>query len=331
MAADYGRIHRLLKILMLIQGQEGWTASRLAAECQTTERNIYRDLKMLEGAGVPYAFDKETGGYIIRRDFFMPAVSLTFEESLALLALAEHVGGHEQIPFTRPAARAISKIRCNLPRKVQEELAKLDQRVAIQLAAANPPEATQDVYETVRAALANRTTLLCRYESAASSNAKSAKGNGQFIFKPYTLFFGQRAWYSIGHHGAHNEVRCLKLGRFTQCKPTAQSYTVPKDFSMKTHLGNAWRMIRGKQSFEIELSFDAEFADTIADTHWHTTQEILWNPDSSITFRCKVDGLEEIVWWILSMGPHCRVIKPDALCQQVRKLAREVLELYPPQ
>src|SRR5438874_1866514 len=50
MAADYGRIHRLLRVLTLIQGEKGWNAKRLAAECDTTERNIYRDLKMLTGA-----------------------------------------------------------------------------------------------------------------------------------------------------------------------------------------------------------------------------------------------------------------------------------------
>ena len=109
MAADYGRIHRLLKVLTLIQGEKGGNAKRLAVECATTERNIYRDLKMLEGTGVPYFFDEETNGYRVRRDFFMPAVELTFEESLALVALAEHVAGGDQLPFTEAAAKAISK------------------------------------------------------------------------------------------------------------------------------------------------------------------------------------------------------------------------------
>ena len=59
MAADYSRIHRLLKILTLIQGAKGWTPKRLALECQTTERTIYRDMKMLEGAGIPNFYDDE--------------------------------------------------------------------------------------------------------------------------------------------------------------------------------------------------------------------------------------------------------------------------------
>ena len=77
MAVDYSRIHRLLKILTLIQGSKGWTPSRLAAECGTTERTIYRDMKMLEGAGIPYFYDEDAKCYSIHRDFFLPPVQLT--------------------------------------------------------------------------------------------------------------------------------------------------------------------------------------------------------------------------------------------------------------
>src|ERR1700722_5052455 len=101
MAVDYSRIHRLLKILTLIQGSKGWTPKRLALECSTTERTIYRDMKMLEGGGIPYFFDEDAKGYSIHRNFFLPPVQLTLDEALALAALAQHVGGNEQVPFLK--------------------------------------------------------------------------------------------------------------------------------------------------------------------------------------------------------------------------------------
>ena len=110
---DYSRIHRLLKILTLIQGEKGWTPKRLALECETTERTIFRDLKMLEGAGIPYFFDEETSGYRVRRDFFMPPVQLTLEESLALAALAGASGVMSRFPSPRPRPRRSQ--RCAAP------------------------------------------------------------------------------------------------------------------------------------------------------------------------------------------------------------------------
>ena len=103
---------------------------------------------------------------------------------------------------------------------------------------------------------------------------------------------------------------------------------IPKSFSLEKHLGNAWRMIRGDKSHEVELWFDPHFADTVSDTHWHRTQEIDWNEDGSITFTCKVDGLDEIVWWVLSMGPHCVVKKPKELAEHVKQLGLAIAENY---
>lgn len=323
MSADYSRIHRLLKILTLIQGEQGWTSQRLALECNVTERTIFRDMKMLEGAGIPYFYDEQTRGYSIRRDFFLPPVQLTLDESLALAALAEHVGGDEQIPYTHAAARAISKIRGQLPVALRRELEKMEQHVSIKLAAAMPPESASDVYQRVRLALAGKRALRCRYESPSNEH-----GGSDFIFKPYALFFNQRAWYVVGHHEGHRSVRCLKLNRFTALEPTGIAYEIPRGFALDGHLGNAWRMIRGDRSYEVVLHFDAEFAETIADTHWHRTQEVIWRDDGSIEFRCRVDGLEEIIWWILSMGPHCVVKKPRELADRVKQLAEGIVRQY---
>jgi proteasome accessory factor B len=327
MAADYSRIHRLLRIITLIQSDGDWSAQRLAQECKVTPRTIYRDLNMLEGAGIPYFFDEMTHGYRIRRDFFMPPVELTLDESLALVALGEHIGGREQIPLTRAAARAMGKIRSQLPASIRDELEQLDRHVVIELARSGPHEGIADVYERMRAAILRKRALTCKYESVERS-LRNQRDNERFEFHPYALFFSQRAWYVLGHHAGRGEIRCLKLNRFTAIEQTTRPYAVPDDFSLDDHLGNAWRMIRGGRSYNVELVFEPAFAETIADTRWHATQKVDWQPDGSIVFRCTVDGLDEVVWWVLSMGPHCIVRKPKALADRVRKLARETLDCY---
>ena len=322
-APDYARLHRILKIISLIQGQKGWNVKRLAAECGVTQRTIYRDLELLEGAGIPYFYDPQLKCYQIRRDFYMPPVELTLDEALAVVALGEHIGGQEQIPFTKPANRVVAKIRSQLPDRIRRELEGLDGHVAIKLAAAISPHGIDDVYELVRQAIQARRVLKCSYESIAGRN-----NHESFTFRPYVLFFQQRAWYVVGHHDKRKEVRTLKLNRFTDIVLTDEPFKVPARFSLGRHLGNAWRMIRGKKTYAVELRFDANFAETIADTHWHDTQEIEWHDDGSIAFTCKVDGLDEIVWWVLSMGPHCKVIKPEALVQRVLELSQAMVKLY---
>ena len=321
---EYVRVHRLLRILTLIQQQDGWDAKALAQECNVGERTIFRDLKMLEGAGIPYYFDEARHGYRIRGDFFMQPIELTLEEALAIVALGEHIGGSsQQMSFMQPAARAVAKIRGELPERLRRNLEKVYHHVAIRIGHTALEVEAEDVYVVMQQAVSEHLAVDCEYESAGRQQPAS-----RFTFHPYTLFFSKRAWYVIGHHGRHGEIRCLKISRFTQARITDRHFDFPAGFSLDKHLGNAWWMIRGEKRYKVELRFDAEFADNIESTHWHKTQETQWNDDGSLTFHCKVDGLDEIVWWVLSMGPHCTVVEPPELASRVCKLGQQMLQQY---
>lgn len=323
---SYTRIHRLLRIITLLQSGRRWKAPALALECGVDERTIYRDLNELEGAGVPCHFDKSADGYAVRGDFYLPPVQLTPEEALALSALCEEIGRKEQIPFLRAAFRAMEKIEAQLPASLQREIGLLDGHVAIRTAQANLPDGYADVYERIRGAIAARKALRCSYDSASGPERETEV----FRFDPYCLFFCVRAWYAVGRHWGRDGVRTLKLSRFTQVTPTDEAYEAPDDFSLHDHLGHAWRMIRGEKDHEVEIWFDPSFAQTMSDTLWHPTQTIEQHADGSATFRCTVSGLDEIVWWALGMGPHCIVRAPEELRERLASLAARTAAHYAP-
>lgn len=323
---DYSRIHRLLRIIMTVQSERGWTAPRMALEMGVTERTIYRDLEVLRETGVPIDFDQESGGYAIRGDFFLPPVALSTEEALAMIVLCRHVAGKDQIPFLEPAWRAASKLRQHLPRDLHDEVDAVGQHIAIRMAPSTPSDDHRDVYARMQTAITSRCAVQCRYESAHSDGDPAA-----FEFHPYALFFGVRAWYAIGWHAGRSALRSLKLSRFTSVQPTDTPYEIPEDFSLDDYLGDAWRMIRGETTYDVELRFTPDFADTVSETHWHASQETELNDDGSLTFRCRVSGLDEIVWWVLSMGPHCRVVGPTELADRVADLAARTAALYAPE
>lgn len=321
--AKYTRVHRLLKILTLIQGGEHWTPERLAGVCGVSERTIFRDLNELEAVGTGITFDKAAGGYRVDRDFFLPPVHLTARESMALMVLCEHLAERGQIPFLDQAWKAMTKIQAVLPIDVHEEMTKITDAVVVQTARAAPPDGYGDMYEKIRAAISTRRTLRCTYDSLSGTNDGEV-----FEFEPFALYFAVRAWYAVGLHGGRGEIRTLKLNRFTGATPTDRPYEIPDSFSLDDVLGNAWRMIRGEPDVDVELLFDPAFAETVGDTRWHKTQQSEEHPDGSLTLRFTVSGLDEIVWWVLSMGPHCRVIKPEALREMVREKAEAIASQY---
>lgn len=321
--ANYSRIHRLLKVLTLVQSGRKCTPSELAEECGVDQRTIYRDLNELEGAGFQITFDSASKKYKVEKDCFLPPIQLTAQEALAMAALCEHIAEPEQIPFTKPAWKGLAKVQAAMPQSLRDEMYAISNTVAIKTAQSGPQDGFSDIYETIQQAISDRRSLVCQYDSLNANGDQPP----EFDFEPYTLFFSVRAWYAIGFHHDREEIRTLKLNRFCKAVMTSRSFEIPEGFSVDSHLGNAWRMMRGNDE-EVELKFSAEFAENISDTIWHKTQEIEDHEDGSATMRCTVSGFNEIVWWILSMGPNCKVIKPAALQEKVRDLASSTTNLY---
>lgn len=328
MAADYTPVLRLLETITLIQGQDGWTAPKLAERFGVDRRTVYRYMKVLDQLGVPYFHDRASGGYRIRRDYFMPPVQLSLDEALAVIALGEHAGSRGQVPLMRAAGKAIAKVRGQLPPAVREQVGALEDAITLDLARAGGDAEVQDVYEKVRRAIVERRALQCTYESIRATLAEEDTDGEQFLFHPYALWYSQRAWYAVGHHAGRDGVRKLKLSRFSRVTLTDRRFAVPRGFSVAKELGNAWRMMRGP-THRVAVRFDREFADTITDTAWHPTQQVDEpDADGRVTLRFTVDGLDEIVWWVLSMGPHAVVLDPPELATRVQQLAAGILDRY---
>lgn len=326
MGRAYSRVHRLLRLLRLIQARGDLSADDLARELETSKRNVFRDLATLNASGVPCHHDPVTGGYRVAKGFFMPPVELTFDEALAMVVLMERLPRGSQIPFLDTAQRVVEKIRCQLPSTIREELSPLDGRVHMHLARGMADNSPGDVYEAMRHAIAKRRALSCKYESNHRNADEPA-----FIFKPYALWYCQRAWYVVGQRSDRpaEELRHLKLNRFTGVTKTDQPYSIPEDFNLDDHLGLAWRMIRGKKRYQVAIRFRQPFAETATETRWHPTQTEDWADDGkTVTLRFEVDGLDEIVWWVLGYGPGAEVLEPAELRGRVRTLLSDALAIY---
>jgi len=324
MGRTYPRVHRLLRLISVIQSDRKLRVSDLARLCETHVRTVYRDLSTLRASGIPCDLDADTGGYRVRAGYFMPPVELTFEEAMAIVALLEQVGGHDQIAFLGVAARAAEKIRSQLPPALVDALDPLDGHVHVDLARGMSDGSPRDVYDTVRQAIARRRLLHCTYEAV---RAEGAGLDRPFELRPYALWYCQRAWYVVGHHSDRSATRRLKLNRFTSITPTDRPFAIPDDFDLRADLGNAWRMIRGKTRYNVAICFDPDFSDAASETRWHPTQQEEWDGDS-VTLRFAVDGLDEIVWWVLGYGPGATVLEPAELIQRVKQLASATAAKY---
>jgi predicted DNA-binding transcriptional regulator YafY len=320
---DVGRLHRVLKIITLLQTGRPCNAEQLAVECRVSRRTIYRDLTTIEKAGIPVFFDHPTGRYQIHQTGLMPAINLGLDEALALVLLASELGRPGQIPLLQPARDAAAKIEASLPLAIRAALGGLTQRMAVRTGPTARHNALQEVYRQAQRAVARRESLDAVYISFHDA------GQIHTRIDPYWLMFNERAWYLIGRSSKHEgAVRTFKLGRLKSLTPTGRTFQMPKSLTLEKHIGNAWRMMRGATPYDIHVKFSPLVSPNVAEVNWHPTQRVTWDDDGAVHFTATVDGLDEILWWVLGYGPEVEVIAPAELRTRVADMARRTLAMY---
>lgn len=311
---------RMLKLLKVLREKPGLLAGALAAEIGVDLRSIFRYVAKLRLAGLQVESDRKLG-YRLSGESFLPPLQLSTEEALALLALGQSTGAREQMAMFGPLERAMTKVSEQLPAQIRQEAKGELEHMKIQSAAGSDAKIVMDVYARVKRAIGERRVLKCEYDRRGGKSSK-------FHLQPYALYFGVRAWYVIGWHMEKQSVRTLRLSRFGRVELLKEEFEVPRNFSLEEHFGNAWVMVKGDRSWAVELMFSPGLAETISETRWHKTQEVEILESGELRFTCTVDGLDEIVWWVLSMGASCRVVKPVALQKRVREQAAKIAGLY---
>ena len=144
---------------------------------------------------------------------------------------------------------------------------------------------------------------------------------------PVRLVFVQRAWYLRAFSPRFGESRTFKLSRIKALDVLDRTFTPPAG-GPDEPFGEAWCMIPEGVCHDVRLRFDRQVAGAVAEVQWHPSQRTCWADDGTLDFHVRVDGLSEIASWILSYGPHVRVLAPDALIRRMADTTGRMAALY---
>jgi predicted DNA-binding transcriptional regulator YafY len=145
---------------------------------------------------------------------------------------------------------------------------------------------------------------------------------------PYRLCFAGQAWYLIARPADETQPKTYRIARFQSLRMIDLTAQTPANFDVDKYFQNAWSVFRGKESYDVEIEFSKEAANLVTETHWHKTQEVKRHSDGGVTLSFRVDGLDEILWWVLGWSGRAKVIKPHKLREMVIEKLQHALEMY---
>lgn len=318
---NVSRVYRLLKLITLLRSGRRYDAEALCAKVGISRRTLFRDLKMLELAGVPYRFEHERQAYAIADSFFLPPLHLDLQESLALLLATRKFISDQVHPMYQQAVNAALKVESNMPPAVLRYCGQWLDGVSVHWPPTSPTETVAELFRTVQHALANRMRIQARYDSVHDGKEISV------LLEPLRLLFMSRGWYLLARSLAHDQVRTFKMDRLLEVVPTGDQFQPDLEFSEQEHFGAAWRMIPEGRIYSIKLRFSEEVASSVEEVQWHPSQSTTRLDDGRLLFEAEVDGLGEISAWVLGYGDRVEVLAPLELRDRIRKRAARMVGL----
>jgi len=315
------RLARVMRTLQLLLSRGRWNARDIAAEQECSERTVYRDMQVLELAGIPVVFDEDDRCYRVRQDFRFPALNVTEEEAMGQGTAAGITSG-PGLDINLGAKPVTQKLAATSREEIAQVLADAEELVAVLDLKLADHSRHRDIIRTIQWGLVKRKQLAGTYRSPYE------QGEVKLHLHAYRLCLVKQAWYVIARPAEEQVPRTYRVARFKTLRTLDANAEVPDRFDLKAYFGNAWAVYRGEQSHDVEILFDKTAAVTATETIWHHTQKVRRNKDGSVAMTFRVDGLNELVRWVLGWGHRANVIQPPELRDLVVRDLKQTIESY---
>jgi predicted DNA-binding transcriptional regulator YafY len=305
------QLRRLFWALARLRSGRRLTATELAREFEVDVRTAYRDLDLLrDDWRVPLEFDRDQGSYRLTAPLSeLPPVTLSQGELIALYFAEKVLRQYRGTPFEPDLVSAFRKMQELLPDEVRVSPDSLDAYLSLDLGPLHAPDAA--VFRDVLSARRLRRRIVIRYRSLNSNRTTERRVH------PYHVFNHPGDWYAAGWDETRRAVRTFALHRIRRCTLTTESFDVPRDFSFRKYMADAFSIQKGGRPINVAVRFAPRQARWIRERRWHRSARMQEALDGSLVLRLRVAETSEIQRWVLQFASEAEVLKPASLRRAV--------------
>lgn len=327
------KAERLIDLIaMLLEARKPVTLERIRAcipgygQASTAafKRMFERDKSELREMGIPIRvepvdpFGDEMGYRIPKEEYYLPEISFTPEEKIALL-MVNRLSSGGVIPLSREAAAALLKLSPDLG-----DASRLGRRGYPPLRFAPQREPLETLTPLLEAVVGRRTV---RFAYRSQSEGKRRRRE----LDPYGLFFERGAWYVVGRCHLRRAIRTFRVSRIESPVELARpgksgpDFDRPPGFKLEEYSGVRPWELNGGADYEARVRFSPRMA-------WLVERDLgevyRFEPggDGGGILHVKVRSEDAFLNWVLTFAEDAEVLSPPELREKVRGRLLRVLE-----
>jgi predicted DNA-binding transcriptional regulator YafY len=306
------RLERLLAIVFMLLNREKIQAKELAQKFNVTIRTIYRDIKVINQAGIPIiSINGIDGGFSIIDEYRIDKQVLTYKEMQsivnALKGVNSSLSNHELDII-------IDKICDLMPKSSNNPVPTESTEIAIDLVPWGMSKKYQTNIRKINKAIESKTLLKFLYSKiGAPTDSRSVE--------PLTIIFKGYTWYLFAYCKLRHDFRIFRISRMKNLQLTNQ-YFIPKKQSYRDYIN--WE--DNAPAINLKFKFSKTVQSAVED--YFNVEDIIFDENGDLIISTKMPDTNWVYGFILSFGSYVEVIEPERIRLLILEEAKKISTLY---
>lgn len=312
------KVIRLFKMLLAIQANPGISAKELADKCETTDRTIYRDLRILDLIA-PVTNEGYGKGYRFVGNFAMYPLNFTEQEALVFSVLPSVLDTGKLPPGFESAYDKVMATHVKETRKRSDTLENVADM--IQMGTPAYRENNANFLLPIMEAIIAKKTIRAVYHTQYRNELTERD------IDPYYLVPRDQRFYLIGYCHAKQDIRTFRISRFRHVELTGRPFD-KGDFSIAQYMKYTWSIERGDSLITFKIRFSPDVARYVKEEELFVRPKMTDQPDGSLLFEVAVNHEREFLNWVVQYGPSAEILEPASVREKFKEQLRRWGQLY---
>ena len=206
------RLERLTALLSFLQSKRFTGVSEIEQKFDVSERTVFRDIKALQEAGVPVAFEKDRG-YFIVGNHFLPPLAFTLDEAKSFIFVEQLARKYTDSETFGHFSNALEKIKNKLKNHQLEDLELLESKVGAYI----NPNFSNKYLRQAEQAVTHREVLEIHYSDIKGRTSERK-------IEPIGITFYSQNWHVIAWCQLRQDYRDFALSRIQHLRKTGKNF-----------------------------------------------------------------------------------------------------------
>ncbi|MFZ3170867.1 MAG: WYL domain-containing protein [Carboxydocellales bacterium] len=323
------KIDRLIKLLYYLSLKSpggGATLNEMAEKCGVSERQVYRDIGVIENTDTvklerPGRGMKTSGRYKLLEAF--PLKIGPEAAAVIFLSILRQQGGPLAVGTNDIKDVLVASLFKNRYGDRNSELQKLHNRIHVVEEKLLDKKKSGDILLVILEAMRQSKAIRIKYY-------KTGEGVwGSRIIHPYGLGCKHNTWYLVGHCYNSQGMRTFRLDCIDHVSMQSEIFKYPADFNLKQYFGDSWGVFSSDETKDVLIKVSPQIAYRFNLIAYHPSQQIVKDlPDGSIIVSFRTSGMYEFTGWLLQLAEFVEVVEPPELRQMLKEKLEKMICRY---